>query len=139
MRHKQKLFLIMLTGLSILFVGCTTPTPTVVVPSNFKAIANPMAENLISGLDKQDYAIFSRDFDEKLLKALPSTAMTELRKLLWKQYGNYQSLEIKNVLEEKGYIITLYNLIFEKGNLDMQLVFTSNAPYKISGLWFPPK
>ncbi len=139
MQKKQKLFLILLTSISILLAGCTAPIPTVVIPANFQDTANPMAENLIAGLDKQDYALFSRDFDEKLIKALPSTAMTELRKLLWKQNGNYQSLEIKNVHEEKGYIIALYNLVFEKGNLDMQLVFTPNAPYKISGLWFPPK
>ncbi len=120
-------------------VGCTVPIPKVVIPVNFPDTANPMAENLVAGLDKQDYAIFTRDFDDNMLKALPSTAMTELHKLLWNQNGNYQSLDIKKVFEEKGYIIAIYNLVFEKGNLDMQLVFTPKPPFKISGLWFPPK
>jgi hypothetical protein len=111
----------------------------VVIPANFQAVANPMAENLVAGLDKQDYAIFTSDFDEKLIKAIPATAMIELRKLLWNQNGNYQSQDIKRFFEEKGYLIAIYNLVFEKGNLDMRLVFTPKPPFKISGLWFPPK
>lgn len=123
----------------ILIAGCTVPTPKVAIPTNFKEVAIPMAENLVTGLDKQDYAIFTRDFDEKIVKALPTTAMTELRKLLWGQNGNYQSMDFKQVLEQKGFIVTIFNLVFEKGNLDMQLVFNAVPPYKISGLWFPPK
>lgn len=139
MFKKQKLFLLLLISLFITLTACVTPTPKVAIPANFRDTANPMAENLVAGLDKQDYAIFTRDFDDTMLKALPSTAMTELHKLLWNQNGNYQSLDIKKVFEEKGYIIAIYNLVFEKGNLDMQLVFTPKSPFKISGLWFPPK
>ena len=139
MHKKQNLLLMLIICVTTSLVGCTAPTLKVVIPANFQDTANPMAENLVAGLDKQDYAIFTQDFDEKMLKALPSTAMIELRKLLWNQNGNYQSLDIKKVFEEKGYIIAIYNLVFEKGNLDMQLVFTPKPPFKISGLWFPPK
>jgi hypothetical protein len=128
-----------LISIIILIVGCSVPTLKVIIPPNFKEAVIPMAENLVAGLDKQDYAIFTRDFDEKLAKALPTTAMTELRKLLWDQNGNYQSMDFKQALEQKGFIVTIFNLVFEKGNLDMQLVFTTEPPYKISGLWFPPK
>lgn len=139
MQKKQNLLLNLTICITILLAGCTTPTPKVVIPANFQDTANPMAENLVAGLDKQDYAVFTRDFDEKMLKALPSTAMIELHKLLWNQNGNYKSLDIKKVFEEKDCIIAIYNLIYEKGNLDMQLVFTPKPPFKISGLWFPPK
>ena len=123
----------------LLLVACAVPTPKVEIPASFSEIASPIAENLITGLDKQDYAIFTKDFDDTMLKALPSTAMTELHKLLWNQNGNYQSQEFQKVYEEKGFIVTIFNLVFDKGNLDMQLVFTPNPPFKISGLWFPPK
>jgi hypothetical protein len=139
MPKKLELLLILTVCIVLSLAGCSTPTQKVVIPANFQDTANPMAENLIAGLDKQNYTLFTRDFDEKMLKALPSTAMVELRKLLWNQNGNYLSLEINKVFEEKGYIITIYSLVFEKGNLDMQLVFTPNPPFNISGLWFPPK
>jgi hypothetical protein len=139
MYKKLKSLWFVLISSIILISGCSLPTLKVVIPANFKDTAYPMAENLVAGLDKQDYAIFTRDFDEKLVKALPTIAMTELRKLLWDQNGNYQSMEFKQVLEQKGFIVTIFNLVFQKGNLDMQLVFSAEPPYKISGLWFPPK
>jgi hypothetical protein len=139
MLKKLKSFWFVLICTIIILTGCSASTIKVVIPPNFKDVAIPMAENLVSGLDKLDYAVFTRDFDEKMVKALPTTAMTELRKLLWDQNGNYRSMDIKQVLEQKGFIVTIFNLAFEKGNLDMQLVFTAKPPYKISGLWFPPK
>ncbi len=139
MRKKLVSLRLVLISIIILITGCSVPMPKVIIPPDFKEVAIPMAENLVTGLDKQDYAIFTRDFDEKMVKALPTTAMTELRKLLWDQNGNYQSMDIKQVLEQKGFIVTIFNMAFEKGKLDMQLVFTAEPPYKISGLWFPPK
>jgi len=139
MHTKQNLFLILTICITIILSGCTTPISKVIIPANFQETARPIAENLITGIDKQDYALFTRAFDDNMRKALPSIAMTELHKLLWNQNGNYQSLDIKKVFEEKGYIIAIYNLVFEKGNLDMQLVFAPKPPFKISGLWFPPK
>jgi hypothetical protein len=139
MNKKQFPFLLLIIWIIVLLIGCTATTPKIVIPTNFEETANPMAENLIVGLDKQDYAIFTRDFDEKIIKALPATAMTELHKLLWNQNGNFQSMVNKKSFEEKGYFISIFNLVFEKGNLDMQLVFNPEPPNKISGLWFPPK
>ena len=139
MLKKQKIFMLIIISAFLLSVACAASTPKVVIPANFSDTASPVAENLITGLDKQDYLIFTKDFNDNMLKALPSTAMTELHKLLWNQNGNYQSLQFQKVYEEKGFIITVFNLVFEKGNLDMQLVFTPNPPFKISGLWFPPK
>jgi hypothetical protein len=139
MQKKLKSFWAVLICTIIFLTGCSASTIKVVIPPNFKDVAIPKAENLVSGLDKLDYAIFTRDFDEKMVKALPTTAMTELRKLLWGQNGNYQSMDIKQVLEQNGFIVTIFNLVFEKGNLDMQLVFIAEPPNKISGLWFPPK
>jgi hypothetical protein len=139
MNKKQFPFLLLIICISVLWIGCTASTPKIVIPTNFQETANPIAENLINGLDKQDYAMFTRDFDEKMIKALPATAMTELHKLLWNQNGNFQSLVSKKTFEEKGYIISIFNLVFEKENLDMQLIFNPEPPYKICGLWFPPK
>jgi hypothetical protein len=139
MNKKLKLIWLVLISIVVLLAGCAAPLPKVVIPPNFSEIALPKAENLISGMDKLDYSIFTRDFDEKMITALPTTAMTELRKLLWDQKGNYQSINFKQVLQQKGFIVTIFNLVFEKGIFDMQLVFTAEPPYKISGIWFPPK
>ena len=125
--------------LPIIIISCSSPVVKTTIPANFNETAKLMADNLITGLEKQDYAIFSKDFDEKMVNAVPNKAMAEIYKLLWNQNGDFKSLETKKTFEEKGYFIVLYNLIFEKGNLDMQVVFAPNPPHKISGLWFPPK
>lgn len=115
----------------------TTPTPASLIPAGFQSIAKETAKNIIQGLDKQDYAVFSRDFDEKMVAAIPATAMSEVHKLLWNQLGNYQSIQTNKVFTDNGYLIGLFELIFEKGKVAMQVVYSSTQPYKVSGLWFP--
>jgi hypothetical protein len=124
--------------LSLLLIGCSSSAAAAKLPENFADTAKPMAENLITGLQAQDYAIFSRDFNEKMVTAIPAAAMNEVHKLLWNQYGEYQSLQTEKISEEKGYWIGLYEVEFEKGKFTMQVVFSPESPHKISGLWFPP-
>jgi PBP1b-binding outer membrane lipoprotein LpoB len=117
--------------------GCATPKPIMTIPQNFQDTARPLAENIIIGLAKQDYALFSKDFDQKMIDAIPTTAMAEVHKLLWNQFGEYQTIQTKKFFEEKDYYVGLFNLIFEKGDIDMQVIFSQSEPYKVSGLWFP--
>ncbi len=128
----------LIIGAFIFISSCTsTPKSAVVIPNNIQEITNPLAENLVTALDKQDYEAFQKDMDDVMQKAMTEQAFTEIRRLFWGQYGNYQSLAFAKALDQKGYLGVFYSLTFEKGKVTMNIVLTPNAPYKISGLWFP--
>ena len=49
-------------GAFIFISSCTsTPKSAVVIPNNIQEITNPLAENLVTALDKQDYEAFQKD------------------------------------------------------------------------------
>jgi hypothetical protein len=139
--NKKPFIFLFISLFLFLQAGCNAATPTTAasMPKGFQSRAETMSENIISGLNKQDYAAFSKDFDQKMISAIPSTAMGEVRKLLWNQFGEYRSIQTKKFFEEKGYFIGLFNVVFEKGSMDMQVVFSQIEPYKVSSLWFPTK
>lgn len=125
--------------ITLLLAGCnsTLPTPSIQIPERFQQASEEIAGNIINGLSKQDYEIFSKNFDPKMKAAIPSTAMVEVRKLLWGQNGEFQRMNTKSVYEEKGYFIGDFDLIFEKGKISMRVVYSPTEPYQVSGLWFP--
>jgi hypothetical protein len=138
---RKNLLVFTFVSIFMILVGCTTPvatpTPTQQIPIGFQTQAEVMAKNIINGLDQQDYAIFSKDFDQKMAASIPSSAMTEVHKLLWNQNGNFQSIKTSKILSDKGYLVGLYEVIFEKGKITMQVVYTPTEPYQVIGLWFP--
>lgn len=136
---KIQIAILLIMIFSAVTIGCTaaTLTPIAQFPSGFQTVAKEKADNLINGLRDQDYAIFSKDFDQKLTAAIPSTAMVEVHKLLWNQYGEFQKITTNRLFADKGYLIGYFDVIFEKGKISMQLVFNQTEPYQISGLWFP--
>lgn len=125
--------------ITLLLAGCnsTLPTPSIQIPERFQQASEEIAGNIINGLSKQDYEIFSKNFDPKMKAAIPSTAMVEVQKLLWGQNGEFQRMQTTSVYEEKGYFIGDFDLIFEKGKISMRVVYSPTEPYQVSGLWFP--
>lgn len=130
---------LLITLMALFLAGCSAfiPTPTVQIPEHFPETAEETAGNIINGLSKQDYEIFSKNFDPKMKAAIPSTAMIEVQKLLWGQNGEFQRMQTKSVFEEKGYFIGDFDLTFEKGKISMRVVYSPTEPYQVSGLWFP--
>ncbi len=129
----------LITLITLLLAGCNSalPTPPIQIPEHFQQAAEETAGNIIDGLSRQDYEIFSKNFDPKMKAAIPSTAMIEVQKLLWGQNGEFQRMQTKSVYEEKGYFIGDFDLIFEKGKISMRVVYSPTEPYQVSGLWFP--
>lgn len=129
-----------LITLVVLFIVSCSPAisnQSVQMPERFSETAEVMAGNIIDGLAKQNYEIFSKNFDTKMKAAIPSAAMIEVQKLLWNQNGEFQTMQTKSVYEEKGYYIGDFILNFEKGKISMRVVYSPTEPYQVSGLWFP--
>lgn len=131
----------LITLIAVILVGCNPglATPNIQLPEHFPKIAEEKAGNIINGLANQDYEIFSKDFNPKMKAAIPSAAMVEVKKLLWGQNGEFQTMQTKSIYEEKSYFIGDFDLTFEKGTISMRVVYSPIEPYQVSGLWFPAK
>ncbi len=130
--------------ISLLVSGCALFSPqsqtTTLEGEEREAVleyANPMGENLITGLINRDYATFSKDFDANMKKGIDEAAFEKLLATLTDKLGAYQSHEIRQVLQDDKYSIVIYRLTYEKDNLvTMRIVFNRSEPHLISGLWF---
>ncbi len=43
-----------------------------------RSYADPMSENLLTGMNNEDYTIFSKDFDDAMKKAIPEAKFSDL-------------------------------------------------------------
>jgi hypothetical protein len=120
-----------------LFVLSACSAKSAQVPENFQTISQPMAENLFSSIQANDFENFHKDFNEKMLSSTDETTFTSIRDSFLQTVGDYQSLTYDKTTYEEGYLISYYAVQFSEGSLTMRLVHDPAEPYLISGFWFP--
>jgi len=104
------------------------------------AYAEPMTDQLLAGLNAGDYAAFSRDFNDPMLKALPESSFANLLASTTGKYGKYISRQLKSVQEVGGYYRVTYSGQFEKfQNLTVFVTFEKADPHKVAGIFFSEK
>ncbi len=93
--------------------------------------------NLLEGLNAANYATFSRDFDDAMKKGIPESNFTSTRAQIVDKVGKYVSRQVSDVFELQGNIVVNYIAKFEQDDqVSVRVVFTKDAPHKITGLWF---
>jgi hypothetical protein len=101
------------------------------------AFSETMTDNLVAGMNANDYASFSRDFDQAMLNAMSQSQFDTFKKDRDSKLGAYVSRQVNSVTQSGGYYAVIYDAIFEKDDaVTMRVVFTISDPHKISGLWF---
>ncbi|MEW5940433.1 MAG: DUF3887 domain-containing protein [Chloroflexota bacterium] len=101
------------------------------------AYSEPKTDNLLAGLNVGDYAAFSRDFDEAMLKAIVESDFASLKADRDEKLGAYLSREVTSVSSAGDFIVVVYAAKFEKEeNVTVRVVFRAAEPHQISGLWF---
>ncbi len=61
------------------------------------ALGDPLANTLFQGLDQENYAMFSSDFDSAMKKALDEKAFQEMVQTFSARIGRYQSRHVEKV------------------------------------------
>ena len=99
----------------------------------------PILENILSGIEKNNYKIYSSDFDDNMKKASPESKFKDDRE---------QMISLVGLIKEKAYLGFLnkeyYTLVLWKGKSDksdddilIQLVCSKqNDKIFVIGLWF---
>jgi hypothetical protein len=101
------------------------------------AFSEAKTDNLMAGMNANDYALFSRDFDEAMLNAMSSSKYDSFKIDRDAKLGPYISREINSVVQQGDFYSVIYNTAFEKDdNVTMRVVFRAAEPHQISGLWF---
>ena len=100
-------------------------------------MAEPIAVNLLQGLNDQDYLTFSRDFDDTMKKALDQKSFTEMAATFAEKIGNYQSLEVEKVERIENLYVVTYKARYEKEEaVSIRLTIREGEPTQVAGLWF---
>ena len=129
------LILLLLSACSAFKAPVSSIEPT--AEATIRAAAQPIAENLLQSFNNNDYQGVLRDMDATMVSAFTQDSFNQLQSKIATNYGAYQSATLTGVTLQQGYYSVLFDCKFEKGSFTMRLVLATQAPYHISGLWFP--
>ena len=101
------------------------------------AFSEGKTDNLLTGMNTNDYAAFSMDFDQDMLDAMSQTQFAELKKDRDAKLGLYLSREVHSVTQTGDFYTVNYDAKFEKDDaVTIRVVFRIAEPHQVSGLWF---
>jgi hypothetical protein len=101
------------------------------------AYSEPMVDNLLSGLNAADYAVFSRDFTDAMKKAIPEKSLAALVASTTGKIGPYVSREVDKVEKIGDFYRVTYKAKFEKDDaVTMLITFSAADLHQVAGLFF---
>lgn len=101
------------------------------------AFSEPYVDNLLTGLNANDYAVFSRDFTPEMLKGIDEKGFADLQTKVMPKLGAYQSRTVTSVESVGDYYRLIYRAGFaEDANVRLTITFTKAEPHRVAGLFF---
>jgi hypothetical protein len=119
-------------------VGCAQSAPVYAQGTekdNAVAAAAPLTQDMLDGIQKNDFALFSKDFDASMVKAMTQDGFNSIVKQ-FAPYGDFKSSEIVNVQIVSTYYRVNYKLTYTNKVFTMGVVIPINGTPAVSGLWF---
>jgi len=101
------------------------------------AYSEAKTTNLLIGFNNNDYATFSRDFNDKMKIALNEASFANTRVQVSGKIGNYVSRQVDSVQQSGDFVVVIYTARFEnEDQVTVRVSFEAAEPHRISGLWF---
>jgi hypothetical protein len=140
MENKKKICALFVIAFCFsLLAGCG-PKGTTLTGNEREAVmvfSESKADNLLAGMNANDYAAFSQDFDQEMLNAMNQSQFDMLKKDRDAKLGLYVSRQVSRVVQTGDFYVVLYDAKFEKETaVTVRVVFRIADPHKVSGLWF---
>jgi len=137
----KKVYVLVLTVLLVGFLaGCGGSQGTTLSGADKDAVlafSEAQSDNLLAGMNANDYAAFSKDFDQDMLNAMTQTEFDKLKKDRDAKLGLYVSRTVSGVVKQGDFYTVIYDAKFEKDDaVIMRIVFRVADPHAVSGLWF---
>ncbi|HHY12495.1 MAG TPA: alpha/beta fold hydrolase [Firmicutes bacterium] len=92
-----------------------------------------MAKEMIAAMAQGRYEDARKEFDKKMAVAAPASRLEDIWTATISQAGNWEKTARTRFTEEAGYRVVYVASLFEKGSLDIKVVFDNQG--KISGMW----
>jgi len=126
---------------AILLSGCSAAPKAVVLDGADKdavlAFSEPSTDNLFSGFNAGDYAVFARDFDTDMQKAIDEKGFASLQASITPKIGKYLTRTVSSVEQVGEHYRLIYRAEFEQdANVKVTLVFRMAEPHQVAGLFF---
>jgi len=140
MNQKRRIHVMLLAVLLLSFLaGCGSKETTLTGADRDAVLAYSEAktDNLLAGMNANDYAVFSKDFDKEMLNAMTQSQFDTLKKDRDAKLGLYVSREVSSVVQIGEFYSVTYSAVFEKEDVvSIRVVFCMAEPHEVSGLWF---
>lgn len=104
-----------------------------------RSIADPLLDNILEGFEKNDYPLYSRDFDDTLLDMVTDAKFQETDSWLENNLGKYQSRQYLGFLQKGKMTVILWKGRFDKSSDDILIrlvVSKRRGKDLVTGLWF---
>jgi hypothetical protein len=101
------------------------------------AFSEAKTDNLLAGMNANDYAAFSQDFDQDMLNAMTESEFAKLKQDRDDKLGLYVSRQVNRVVQSGDFYAVIYDAVFEKDDaVSVRVVFRVADSHEVSGLWF---
>ncbi len=125
----------------IAVVALTLPQPPPALGGSAReavlAYGEQETDNMLAGLNANDYAIFARDFDDKMKAAITPAQFANLEQTVVGKVGKYVSRQVADVQQSGEFTTVVYNAKFESDDpVTVTVAFHAAAPHQIAGLHF---
>jgi hypothetical protein len=101
------------------------------------AFSEARTDNLLAGMNANDYDSFSKDFDQDMLNAMTESEFAKLKQDRDAKLGLYVSRQVNRVVQSGDFYAVIYDAVFEKDEaVSVRVVFRVADPHQVSGLWF---
>jgi len=133
-KTKKALIYILVAGIYLTLIGCSVPKAEKVNVDEVKEYAELAAEKILSGINEENYIMFSEDFDQKMKDAITEGKFQDIVN----QLGKHEAREIIGADKIDGYTRVYYKTKFSKISKDVTLtiVFSATEDRKVSGLFY---
>ena len=137
--NKKIQALLLFSLLFSLLMGCGSQGTTLTGADQeaILAFSEAKSDNLLAGMNANDYAMFSKDFDQDMLKAMTQAEFDALKKDRDTKLGLYVSRAVNSGVHSGDFVAVIYDAKFEKDDaVTVRVVFRVAEPHEVSGLWF---
>ena len=106
--------------------------------SQVRKYADPITENILLGMNEDNYTKYSEHFDQTMKNAMPEAVFNETNAIIQSKIGDYVSKEFWKVESKDQYTIVYYKAKFtqEPEDVIVKVVFQEIVgEMNVSGLW----
>ena len=142
MKQTSYFFAILLVCAALIgLAGCTGASAKALQGSEREAVlaySEPIADNLLQGMNAADYAAFSRDFNAQMKSGISEQAFqSNLLAAVVGKVGKYVSRQVSSVSQVGSNLLVIYTAKFEQeDNVTIRLSLEQAEPHHVSGLYF---